>query len=105
MITIPWPKMRLILLLEAVLFGSSFIICGLHTECPLSFILSLGYIISLFLAFTALLFRVDAGGAACKALQRRQHDLLNHLQVIYGYLQLGKTEQALEYVDGILGEL
>ncbi|NLP18230.1 MAG: hypothetical protein GX376_03940 [Firmicutes bacterium] len=34
--------------------------------------------------------------------QRQHHDLLNHLQVIYGFLQLGKTERALEYVAGIV---
>lgn len=31
-------------------------------------------------------------------LHRQRHDFLNHLQVIHAYLQVGKTERAMEYL-------
>ncbi|HHP51706.1 MAG TPA: hypothetical protein ENM97_08280 [Moorella mulderi] len=38
-------------------------------------------------------------------LRWQRHDYLNHLQVISGYLQLGKAEQALAYLQGVLKEM
>ncbi|MDR1960982.1 MAG: Spo0B domain-containing protein [Gracilibacteraceae bacterium] len=36
-----------------------------------------------------------------ESFRRQRHDFFNHLQVIRGYLQLGKVERALEYVDQV----
>lgn len=35
-------------------------------------------------------------------LHRQRHDFLNHIQVVYAYLQLGKVEKALTYLDGVI---
>ncbi len=102
MIPIPWAKMRNLLLLEAVLFGGCISICSLLDSCSRPLIFGLGLFFSLLLAVTALLFRIDTGKMKDETWQRQHHDLLNHLQVIYGFLQLGKTERALEYVAGIV---
>ncbi len=37
--------------------------------------------------------------AVTLALRRQRHDFLNHLQVIYALVQLGKTQRALDYID------
>lgn len=104
MIPISWVKMRSILLLEALLFSGCISIYGMMGDCSWSLIFNLSLFFSLFLAATALLFRIEARGKEDEILRRQHHDLLNHLQVIYGFLQLGKAEQALEYVDNILKE-
>lgn len=42
----------------------------------------------------------------CKTLIRLQrHDFLNHLQVIQGFLQLGKTDRALRYMEDIIEDV
>ena len=38
-------------------------------------------------------------------LRRVRHDFGNHLQVISGYLQIGKPEQALQYLEGVVQEM
>ncbi|WP_406678665.1 Spo0B domain-containing protein [Neomoorella carbonis] len=38
-------------------------------------------------------------------LRRQRHDILNHLQVISGYLQLQKSDRALSYLQEVVGEL
>ncbi len=35
------------------------------------------------------------------ALRKQQHDFINHIQVIQAYLQIGKLDRALRYLDGI----
>lgn len=35
------------------------------------------------------------------ALRKQQHDFINHIQVIQAYLQIGKVDRALRYLDGI----
>lgn len=40
-----------------------------------------------------------------RVLRCHRHDFLNHLQVILGYIQLGKVQQAEEYIKGINEEL
>ena len=32
-------------------------------------------------------------------LRKQRHDFMNDLQVIYGYLQIKRTQGALEYID------
>ncbi|NLK01078.1 MAG: hypothetical protein GX318_07565 [Clostridia bacterium] len=38
-------------------------------------------------------------------MQRQKHDYLNHLQVIYSYLQLGKADRALGYAKEVIEEI
>lgn len=38
-------------------------------------------------------------------LRAQRHDFLNHLQVILGYLQLGKTNTAIDYVKTVSQEI
>lgn len=33
------------------------------------------------------------------ALRKQKHDFMNHIQVIHAYLQLGKVEKALGYLE------
>lgn len=40
-----------------------------------------------------------------RLLRCQRHDFLNHLQVILGYLQMGKIPQAIKYIKGINEEL
>lgn len=40
-----------------------------------------------------------------RVLRCHRHDFLNHLQVILGYIQLGKVQPAEEYIKGINEEL
>lgn len=40
-----------------------------------------------------------------KILRAHRHDFLNHLQVIMGYIQIGKPESALTYLKNINSEL
>ncbi|WP_066636394.1 Spo0B domain-containing protein [Desulfolucanica intricata] len=40
-----------------------------------------------------------------KVMQVQRHDFLNHLQVISGLVQLGKTDRVKEYIDRICREL
>lgn len=42
--------------------------------------------------------------AAADLLRRIRHDFGNHLQVILGYIDLGKLEQAREYIQEIVCE-
>lgn len=36
-----------------------------------------------------------------RRLSRQRHDFLNHIQVVYAYLQIGKFEKALSYLEKI----
>jgi len=36
-----------------------------------------------------------------KILRRERHDFLNHLQILRGFLQLGKYEKVIEYIDRV----
>ena len=38
-------------------------------------------------------------------LRRQKHDYLNHIQVIYSYLQIGKPDRALDYMKKIIPEI
>lgn len=40
-----------------------------------------------------------------KALRRQKHDFINHIQVLQAYLQLGKSEKALQYVNGLADQI
>lgn len=33
------------------------------------------------------------------ALRKQRHDFMNHIQVVHAYLQLGKVEKALGYLE------
>jgi sensor histidine kinase regulating citrate/malate metabolism len=39
-----------------------------------------------------------------KLLRRQHHDYLNHIQVVYAYLQAGKSERAIAYIEKIISE-
>lgn len=34
-----------------------------------------------------------------RLLRLQRHDFINHIQVIHGFLQLGKPQRALEYIE------
>ncbi|NLJ34197.1 MAG: hypothetical protein GX349_06360 [Firmicutes bacterium] len=104
MVPLPYERMRLILLLQALLFAGCISICSLFKGYSHPLIAALGLLFPLILALTVLFLRVEAGEAMDDALEEKHHALLNDLQVIYGLLQLGKADRALEYVDGILGD-
>jgi len=36
-----------------------------------------------------------------KIIRRERHDFLNHLQILRGFLQLGKYDKVIEYIDRI----
>ena len=36
-----------------------------------------------------------------KMLRRQRHDFINHIQVLHAYLQLGKVEKALAYLEDL----
>lgn len=38
-------------------------------------------------------------------LRANRHDFSNHLQVVVGFMQLGKTDMAFEYVNEITGKM
>lgn len=38
-------------------------------------------------------------------IKLQRHDFLNHIQVIQGFLQLGKTEKALDYIESIIDDV
>lgn len=38
-------------------------------------------------------------------LRTHRHDFVNHLQVIYGMLQLNKSDNALDYVEEVIGDM
>lgn len=40
-----------------------------------------------------------------EVMRRHRHDFLNHLQVVSGFLQLGKVDRALEYIRRVSGEM
>lgn len=40
-----------------------------------------------------------------EVIQVQRHDFLNHIQVISGFLQLNKSEQAHEYIKGVSREM
>ncbi|MEW8958727.1 MAG: Spo0B domain-containing protein [Moorella sp. (in: firmicutes)] len=44
-------------------------------------------------------------GEVISLLRWQRHDILNHLQVISGYIQLKKGERALRYLEQVVGEL
>jgi sensor histidine kinase regulating citrate/malate metabolism len=47
----------------------------------------------------------DLSDQNLRVLRCHRHDFLNHLQVILGYIQLGKVQTAEEYIKGINEEL
>ena len=34
-----------------------------------------------------------------RLLKLQRHDFINHIQVVHGMLQLGKTERAMQYIE------
>lgn len=48
---------------------------------------------------------VREGQETIDLLRSRQHDQMNHLQVMLGMLQLNRQESALEYVQEVIGDL
>lgn len=45
---------------------------------------------------------MDSAWALLQFLRFQQHDFMNHIQVIHGYLQLNKAHKAMEYIEGII---
>lgn len=39
-----------------------------------------------------------------KILRRQRHDFINHIQVAHAYLQLGKIEKALVYLEELAND-
>ena len=38
------------------------------------------------------------------AFRKERHDFMNCVQIIYGYLQLDNTKEAIRYINKIIGE-
>ena len=38
-------------------------------------------------------------------IKLQRHDFLNHIQVIQGFLQLGKPDKALNYIENIIEDI
>lgn len=36
-----------------------------------------------------------------KFIRTQRHDFMNHFQIIYAYIQMGKAEEAKEYINGL----
>jgi hypothetical protein len=104
MFSTSWLKARSILLVEALLLGAGVYLCRLRGGHCLQLAAVLGILFSLVFAVTLFILRVEEGDGegASEILRKQRHDFLNHLQVIYGLLQLHKTERALEYIEGML---
>jgi sensor histidine kinase regulating citrate/malate metabolism len=45
---------------------------------------------------------LDSARALIQFLRVQQHDFMNHIQVIHGYLQLNKAHKAMEYIEDII---
>lgn len=45
---------------------------------------------------------IDSARALIQFLRIQQHDFMNHIQVIHGYLQLNKAHKAIEYIEDII---
>jgi hypothetical protein len=45
---------------------------------------------------------LDSARALIHFLRIQQHDFMNHMQVIHGYLQLSKPQRAMEYIEDII---
>jgi hypothetical protein len=45
---------------------------------------------------------LDSARALIHFLRIQQHDFMNHMQVIHGYLQLNKPQRAMEYIEDII---
>lgn len=45
---------------------------------------------------------LDSARALIQFLRIQQHDFMNHIQVIHGYLQLNKARKAMEYIEDII---
>lgn len=45
----------------------------------------------------------------CEEISRRlshqRHDFLNHMQVVYSYIQIGKADKALRYLDDLVASI
>lgn len=39
-----------------------------------------------------------------KILRRQRHDFINHIQVVHAYLQLGKIEKALAFLEELAND-
>ncbi|HHY36782.1 MAG TPA: hypothetical protein GX518_03740 [Firmicutes bacterium] len=106
MFSTSWVKARSILLVEALLLGGSAYFCRLEGGRCLQLAAGLGIFFSLVIVLTLFSLRIEegepGGDRIPEQLRQQRHDFLNHLQVIYGLLQLQKTERALEYIDGML---
>jgi two-component system sensor histidine kinase AgrC len=49
--------------------------------------------------------RLEESKALVKTLKARQHDFVNHLQVIYGLVYLGKEDKLKEYIRNLSADL
>lgn len=47
----------------------------------------------------------EAEGVLLQFLRRQRHDFLNHLQVVSGFIQLGRPERATEYIQQVSRDL
>lgn len=45
---------------------------------------------------------LDSARALIQFLRIQQHDFMNHIQVIHGYLQLNKAQKAMDYIEDII---
>lgn len=45
---------------------------------------------------------MDSARSLIQFLRIQQHDFMNHIQVIHGYLQLNKAHKAIEYIEDII---
>ena len=90
-----WRKIRLLLLtlsLTVAVSGLSGILLG---GLFLQIAGWVGLMVGLALIVVALTVNYDAG----RAVRRERHELVNHLQVVSGLIQMGKEQQALEYIQ------
>lgn len=53
-------------------------------------------------AAPSLIEEMDSARALLQFLRFQQHDFMNHIQVIQGYLQLNKAHKAMEYIEDIV---
>lgn len=49
--------------------------------------------------------RENTGAEALHLLRRQRHSFLNHLQVISGWLQLGRTDRAQQYLETVAARM
>ncbi len=44
-------------------------------------------------------------GALNRSLRSQRHDYLNHLQVVYGLMEIGESSEAMRYIRGVIGDV